>query len=111
MRDAAFWRKRWDSNPRAREGYLISSQGRYDRFDTLPYDRFSLDFAIISHSGGEIKPFFRFFCFFVRFFRPAPEKDGGSRESAGLLSGTVFCRLGFRGFSDDGGAGGLPWVP
>jgi hypothetical protein len=22
---AAFWRKRWDSNPRAREGYLISS--------------------------------------------------------------------------------------
>ena len=32
-----FWRKRWDSNPRAREGYLISSQARYDHFDTLPY--------------------------------------------------------------------------
>ena len=32
-----FWRKRWDSNPRAREDYLISSQGRYDHFDTLPY--------------------------------------------------------------------------
>ena len=31
------WRKRWDSNPRAREGYLISSQARYDHFDTLPY--------------------------------------------------------------------------
>ena len=30
------WRKRWDSNPRAREGYLISSQARYDHFDTLP---------------------------------------------------------------------------
>lgn len=35
------WRKRWDSNPRAREGYLISSQGRYDHFDTLPYDRYA----------------------------------------------------------------------
>ena len=32
-----FWRKRWDSNPRAREDYLISSQPRYDRFDTSPY--------------------------------------------------------------------------
>lgn len=31
------WRKRWDSNPRAREDYLISSQARYDHFDTLPY--------------------------------------------------------------------------
>ena len=31
-----FQRKRWDSNPRAREGYLISSQARYDHFDTLP---------------------------------------------------------------------------
>ena len=30
------WRKRWDSNPRAREDYLISSQARYDHFDTLP---------------------------------------------------------------------------
>ena len=34
---AFLWRKRWDSNPRAREGYLISSQARYDHFDTLPY--------------------------------------------------------------------------
>ena len=32
-----WWRKRWDSNPRAREDYLISSQARYDHFDTLPY--------------------------------------------------------------------------
>ena len=32
-----FWRKRWDSNPRALACYLISSQGRYDLFDTLPY--------------------------------------------------------------------------
>lgn len=34
---APTWRKRWDSNPRAREGYLISSQARYDHFDTAPY--------------------------------------------------------------------------
>lgn len=34
---ALTWRKRWDSNPRAREDYLISSQARYDHFDTLPY--------------------------------------------------------------------------
>ena len=32
----AFWRRRWDSNPRALAGYLISSQGRYDHFDTPP---------------------------------------------------------------------------
>ncbi len=35
----SLWRKRWDSNPRAREDYLISSQARYDHFDTLPYIR------------------------------------------------------------------------
>lgn len=29
-------RRRWDSNPRALAGYLISSQGRYDHFDTPP---------------------------------------------------------------------------
>ena len=33
----SFWRKRWDSNPRYREVQLISSQSRYDHFDTLPY--------------------------------------------------------------------------
>ncbi len=31
------WRSGWDSNPRAREDYLISSQARYDHFDTAPY--------------------------------------------------------------------------
>ena len=41
------WRKRWDSNPRAREGYLISSQARYDHFDTLPYNHFSI--CLINH--------------------------------------------------------------
>ena len=33
----AFWRRRWDSNPRAVAGKLISSQPRYDHFDTSPY--------------------------------------------------------------------------
>ena len=35
------WRKRWDSNPRAREGQRISSAPRYDHFDTLPYFKIS----------------------------------------------------------------------
>ncbi len=35
------WRKRWDSNPRDLAIYLISSQARYDHFDTLPYINFS----------------------------------------------------------------------
>ena len=30
------WQRGWDSNPRALAGYLISSQGRYDHFDTPP---------------------------------------------------------------------------
>ena len=31
-----YWRRRWDSNPRAVAGKLISSQPRYDHFDTSP---------------------------------------------------------------------------
>ena len=34
------WRRRWDSNPRAREGKRISSAPRYDRFDTSPNIKF-----------------------------------------------------------------------
>ena len=30
------WRRRRDSNPRAREGKRISSAPRYDHFDTTP---------------------------------------------------------------------------
>ena len=30
------WRRGWDSNPRYIAVYLISSQGRYDHFDTSP---------------------------------------------------------------------------
>ena len=50
------WRRRWDSNPRAREGYLISSQARYDHFDTPPcvfFARFFLFFAAGSESPSE----------------------------------------------------------
>ena len=32
-----YWRCGWDSNPRYREVQLISSQSRYDHFDTTPY--------------------------------------------------------------------------
>ena len=44
------WRKRWDSNPRYVAVYLISSQGRYDHFDTLPYFVFA--------QVGEIGPLY-----------------------------------------------------
>ena len=33
---APAWRSGWDSNPRYREVQLISSQSRYDHFDTAP---------------------------------------------------------------------------
>ena len=36
------WRRRWDSNPRALAGYLISSQARYDHFDTPPWEIYSV---------------------------------------------------------------------
>ena len=34
----SFWRSGWDSNPRAVARKLISSQPRYDLFDTAPYN-------------------------------------------------------------------------
>ena len=37
FRGLSTWRKRWDSNPRDLAVYLISSQARYDHFDTLPW--------------------------------------------------------------------------
>ncbi len=43
----SIWRKRWDSNPRAREDYLISSQARYDHFDTLPYSFVQMIFYFV----------------------------------------------------------------
>ena len=37
---APFWRSGWDSNPRAIARKLISSQPRYDHFDTAAFRRF-----------------------------------------------------------------------
>ena len=36
-RGISFWRSGWDSNPRAVVRKLISSQPRYDHFDTAAY--------------------------------------------------------------------------
>ena len=52
--DFCFWRRRWDSNPRGLAPYLISSQGRYDHFDTPP--RRGLSYrkqGDLSRRGGE----------------------------------------------------------
>ena len=40
-----FWRRGWDSNPRSFARKLISSQPRYDHFDTSPYSFVSADFS------------------------------------------------------------------
>ena len=48
-------RKRWDSNPRTVARHLISSQGRYDHFDTLPNMR--LNSSIIASRGFLVKCF------------------------------------------------------
>ena len=37
LETAPFWRRGRDSNPRAISRKLISSQPRYDHFDTSPY--------------------------------------------------------------------------
>ena len=42
------WRRRWDSNPRDIAVKLISSQSRYDRFDTSAYSGASARKATIS---------------------------------------------------------------
>ncbi len=50
------WRRRWDSNPRDLAVYLISSQARYDHFDTPPcvfFARFFLFFAAGSETTLE----------------------------------------------------------
>ena len=59
------WRSGWDSNPRAREDYLISSQARYDHFDTAPYmlaHRFSTLFRqkTLERTDGKNSRQFRF---------------------------------------------------
>ena len=51
-------RRRWDSNPRTVARHLISSQGRYDHFDTPPrqeslYPRFAANVKACSGRGGD----------------------------------------------------------
>ena len=41
------WRSGWDSNPRAVAGKLISSQPRYDHFDTAAYQIPALHSALL----------------------------------------------------------------
>ena len=79
---APTWRSGWDSNPRAIARKLISSQPRYDHFDTSPYMLTRLskvnaylvfvriplrtrDFLMLSHrrKTAPLKAFRRF-CFF-----------------------------------------------
>ena len=51
--DAFFWRRRWDSNPRTVARQLISSQSRYDHFDTSPYIQFTfVGVYLIDFSSG-----------------------------------------------------------
>ena len=42
------WRRRWDSNPRYLAVHLISSQARYDHFDTPPCNNYSI-FKVYDH--------------------------------------------------------------
>ena len=68
-----FWQSGWDSNPRALADYLISSQARYDHFDTAPNiapkgataltDRESLFVAAQSylHSIANFRRFVKYF--------------------------------------------------
>ena len=53
-----YWRKRWDSNPRALADYLISSQARYDHFETLPYSvgRAERRKYVISRQARDARP-------------------------------------------------------
>ena len=46
------WRRRWDSNPRNLAVQLISSQSRYDHFDTSPYMLTAVFRALFSIEKG-----------------------------------------------------------
>lgn len=58
--------------------YLISSQGRYDRFDTLPYNPEAGPFAIIAYSFDFCKRFSKIFKIF---------SGSEHRKGAGFSSG------------------------
>ena len=75
--DAPFfsvWRRRWDSNPRYPEVQLISSQSRYDHFDTSPFNNylvFGANNMISSQSRYDhfdTSPFLFFYSYLFSFF-------------------------------------------
>ena|GEM_PF-3430517 len=57
----SFWRREWDSNPRAREGKRFSRPPRYDHFDIPPGDMFSQRLIMISHFYGLVNIFYAVF--------------------------------------------------
>ena len=68
LREVFSWRTGWDSNPRALARKLISSQPRYDHFDTCPYSvrrgrntGTSATNLIIPQTSFVCKSFFLFF--------------------------------------------------
>ena len=63
------WRRGWDSNPRVVAHKLISSQPRYDRFDTSPQGvpKRSISLKPANRQGGN----------------PAPENENGSLKWGG----------------------------
>ena len=77
-----FWRRRWDSNPRDIAVKLISSQSRYDRFDTSAYlDAFAGKAPIsipetprgVNVSAGQIRQ--------IRQNDAAKSKNGGAARA------------------------------
>ena len=52
IRKALYWRSGWDSNPRRLAPQLISSQSRYDHFDTAPEPKNSIPWAAKDCKGG-----------------------------------------------------------
>ena len=58
--EALYWRKRWDSNPRYREVQLISSQSRYDHFDTLPQIQHKYFTPFFGFCQVEMRVFYKF---------------------------------------------------
>ncbi len=60
------WRSGWDSNPRGVAPKLISSQPRYDRFDTAPYrPRDGIQYSATDRSLSRMP--FRIYISFSRF--------------------------------------------
>ena len=82
------WRRRWDSNPRGIAAKLISSQSRYDRFDTSAYSVAFIGKAPIS----------------------IPEMPRGVNVSAGQIRQIRQNDAAKSAKSKNGGAARAPWI-